>query len=142
MGGSKRARRAVCVILGSTVANWEASGRESYRRLLLSEGIEAGEDVKESKKQGVGDFESSVWGAGRPWRNCIMSRKAQQLLHGLHPLALEAEHGLGLGNDGLEGGHFVVVGVFASQSFLGPFQGCLNLGLVNGILANREVDED
>jgi len=33
------------------VASWEASGREAYRRLLLSEGIEAGEEVKESEKQ-------------------------------------------------------------------------------------------
>jgi REP element-mobilizing transposase RayT len=52
MGGSKRARRAVCVILGATVATWEASGREAYRRLLLGEGIEAGEEVKQSEKRG------------------------------------------------------------------------------------------
>jgi len=52
MGGSKRAHRAVCVILGSTVASWETSGRDAYRRLLLSEGIETGEEGKESEKPG------------------------------------------------------------------------------------------
>jgi len=52
MGGSKRARRAICVILGSTVASWEVSGRDAYRRLLLSGGIETGEEGKESEKAG------------------------------------------------------------------------------------------
>ena len=41
LGGSKRARRALCVILGMTVATWEVSAREIYRRLLLGAGIKA-----------------------------------------------------------------------------------------------------
>jgi hypothetical protein len=64
MGGSKRARRGVCVILGATVATWESTGREAYRRLLLGEGIEAGEEVKQSEKRG-----------GRRFRKRGMSRK-------------------------------------------------------------------
>ena len=52
----KGARRAVCGILGATVATWEASGREAYRRLLLGEGIEAGEEVKQSEKRGGRSF--------------------------------------------------------------------------------------
>ena len=51
IGGSKRARRAMCVILDATVVSWEATGREAYRRLLLGEGIEAGEEVKESERR-------------------------------------------------------------------------------------------
>ena len=49
LGGSKRARRALCVILGMTVATWEVNARETYRRLLLGAGIEASEEVKESE---------------------------------------------------------------------------------------------
>lgn len=49
LGGSKRARRGHCVILGMTVATWASAAQESYRRLLLGEGIEAGEEVKESE---------------------------------------------------------------------------------------------
>lgn len=49
LGGSKRARRALCVILGMTVATWEATARGTYRRLLLGAGIEAGEEVKEDE---------------------------------------------------------------------------------------------
>jgi hypothetical protein len=52
ISGSKRARRAICLILNSTVASWEATGHEAYRRLLLGEGIEAGEEVKQSEKRG------------------------------------------------------------------------------------------
>jgi putative transposase len=52
MGGSKRARRSVCVILGMPVVEWEPKGRQIYRRLLLSEGIEAGEGVKKSEARG------------------------------------------------------------------------------------------
>jgi putative transposase len=49
LGGSKRARRALCVILGMTVATWEVSAREIYRRLLLGAGIEASEEVKKDE---------------------------------------------------------------------------------------------
>lgn len=49
LGGSKRALRALCVILGMTVATWEATARGTYRRLLLGAGIEAGEEVKEDE---------------------------------------------------------------------------------------------
>ena len=41
LGGSKRARRAMCVITGMPVAKWEPTAREAYRRLLLGSGIEA-----------------------------------------------------------------------------------------------------
>lgn len=49
LGGSKRARRGLCVILELTVATWESTARETYRRLLLGAGIEASEEVKESE---------------------------------------------------------------------------------------------
>jgi len=49
LGGSKRARRAICVILGLAVASWQSSARDVYRHLLLGEGIEAGDEVKESE---------------------------------------------------------------------------------------------
>lgn len=51
LGGSKRARRALCVIMGMTVASWEGLVREAYRRLLFEEGIEAGEEVKKQEKR-------------------------------------------------------------------------------------------
>jgi REP element-mobilizing transposase RayT len=51
MGGSKRARRACCVILDATVVSWEATGRQAYRRLLLGEGMEAGEEVQASERR-------------------------------------------------------------------------------------------
>ncbi|MDB4265371.1 transposase [bacterium] len=47
LGGSKRARRALCMIQGMTVATWETNARKSYRRLLLGTGIEAGEKSNE-----------------------------------------------------------------------------------------------
>lgn len=56
LGGSKRARRALCVVLDATVASWDATGREAYRRLLLGEGIEAGEEMKESERRGGRGF--------------------------------------------------------------------------------------
>jgi putative transposase len=49
LSGSKRARRALCVVLGMTVATWETNARESYRRLLLGIGIEAGDESKEAE---------------------------------------------------------------------------------------------
>ena len=49
LGGSKRARRGLCVILEMTVASWSSTAQERYRRLLLGEGIEASEEVKESE---------------------------------------------------------------------------------------------
>lgn len=49
LGGSKRARRALCVIQGMTVASWETNARESYRKLLLGTGIEAGEETKDAE---------------------------------------------------------------------------------------------
>lgn len=51
LGGSKRARRAVCIVLGIPVARWEPKGREIYRKLLFAEGIEAGEDVNTDEKR-------------------------------------------------------------------------------------------
>jgi REP element-mobilizing transposase RayT len=57
LGGSKRARRALCVVLGITVAEWRETGGKAYRRLLLGEGIEAGETVQGKKgeeRQGRG----------------------------------------------------------------------------------------
>ena len=51
LGGSKRARRALCVVLGITVVDWLESGSISYRRLLLGEGMEAGEEVKETEER-------------------------------------------------------------------------------------------
>ena len=51
LGGSKRARRALCVALGIEVAEWEASGQKAYRFLLLGEGIEAGEDEQKIEKR-------------------------------------------------------------------------------------------
>ena len=64
MGGSKRARRACCVILDATVASWEATGREAYQRLLLGEGMEASEEVQASEKR-----------QGRSFRKRGMNRK-------------------------------------------------------------------
>lgn len=51
LGGSKRARRALCLVLGVTVASWEKTGRRAYRNLLLGEGIETGESQKAREKQ-------------------------------------------------------------------------------------------
>ncbi len=51
LGGSKRARRGLCVVLGMTVTSWESTGREAFRRLILGIGIEAGEEVKRTEKQ-------------------------------------------------------------------------------------------
>jgi hypothetical protein len=51
LGGSKRARRALCVVLGVTVASWEARGQRAYRHLLLGQGIEAGEETQKREKE-------------------------------------------------------------------------------------------
>ena len=66
LGGSKRARRGICVILKSTVASWEGRGREAYRNLLLGEGIEAGEEMKAAEKAGGRRF----------WKRGIKREKA------------------------------------------------------------------
>ena len=50
MGGSKRARKALCRVLGVAMDSWGKGGREAYRNLLLGEGIEAGEAEKERKR--------------------------------------------------------------------------------------------
>jgi putative transposase len=50
MGGSKRARKALCRVLGVAMDSWDTVGREAYRSLLLGEGIEAGEAEKERKR--------------------------------------------------------------------------------------------
>lgn len=53
LGGSKRARKALCRVLGIAMDSWTKGGEGTYRRLFLVEGIEAGEKVKASeKKQG------------------------------------------------------------------------------------------
>ena len=49
LGGSKRARKGLCRVLGVAMDSWDTVGREAYRRLLLGEGIEAGETEKERK---------------------------------------------------------------------------------------------
>jgi REP element-mobilizing transposase RayT len=54
MGGSKRARRGLCRVLGVPIDSWEAKGREAYRRLILSDGIEAGEAEKARAKEAGG----------------------------------------------------------------------------------------
>jgi REP element-mobilizing transposase RayT len=51
LGGSKRARRALCLVLDVTVASWEKTGRRAYRNLLLGEGIEASESERTREKQ-------------------------------------------------------------------------------------------
>lgn len=66
LGGSKRARRGICVILRSTVASWEGRGREAYRNLLLGEGIKAGEEMKATEKAGGRRF----------WKRGIKREKA------------------------------------------------------------------
>src|SRR6056297_1106008 len=55
LGGSKRARRGLCLALGIRVADWQADHGGAYRRLLLGQGMEASEEVKErAKTQGGG----------------------------------------------------------------------------------------
>jgi putative transposase len=54
MGGSKRARKSLCRVLGVAMDSWNTVGRDAYRNLLLGEGIEAGETEKGRKRaQGV-----------------------------------------------------------------------------------------
>src|SRR6056297_2184839 len=50
LGGSKRARRAVCQVLGVKVADWGSTGQKAYRRLLLGQGMEASEEAKEREE--------------------------------------------------------------------------------------------
>src|SRR6056297_3006778 len=53
LGGSKRARRGLCLALGLRVADWQADGGAGYRRLLLGQGMEESEEAKERQaKQG------------------------------------------------------------------------------------------
>ena len=54
MGGSKRARVGLCRVLGVAMDSWREVGREAYRRLLLSDGIEAGAEEKKRAKSGGG----------------------------------------------------------------------------------------
>jgi len=42
LGGSKRARRGLCLALGLRVADWQADEGAAYRRLLLGQGTLAG----------------------------------------------------------------------------------------------------
>jgi len=64
IGGSKRARRAVCVIMKMTVASWESMARIAYRRLLLGSGIEAGKEEQKAEKR-----------RGKKYRRRGMNRK-------------------------------------------------------------------
>ena len=48
LGGSKRARRAVCQILGIKVSDWEGTGQRAYRCLLLGQGMESSESADQS----------------------------------------------------------------------------------------------
>jgi len=50
-GGSKRARRAICIVLGIAVKTWEGSGRDAYRNLLLGSGIEASDEVRMTERR-------------------------------------------------------------------------------------------
>src|SRR6056297_887056 len=53
LGGSKRARRGLCLALGLRVADWQAGSGGAYRRLLLGQGMESGDEAKERRaKQG------------------------------------------------------------------------------------------
>ncbi len=49
LGGSKRARKALCRVLGVAMDSWNTGGLDAYRSLLLDEGIEAGEAEKDRK---------------------------------------------------------------------------------------------
>jgi putative transposase len=49
LGGSKRARKALCRVLGVAMDSWNTGGRDAYRSLLLGEGIEAGEAEQDRK---------------------------------------------------------------------------------------------
>jgi REP element-mobilizing transposase RayT len=53
LGGSKRARRGLCLALGLRVADWQADSGAAYRRLLLGQGMESSDEAKERQaKQG------------------------------------------------------------------------------------------
>jgi len=65
LGGSKRARRGLCLALGLRVADWQADHGESYRRLLLGQGIESGDESKGRQK-----------GQDRPLRRGMARAKA------------------------------------------------------------------
>ena len=54
MGGSKRARIGLCRVLGVAMDSWDKVGREAYRRLLLSDGMEAGEAEQGRATKGGG----------------------------------------------------------------------------------------
>ena len=49
LGGSKRASKALCRVLGVAMDSWNTGGLDAYRSLLLDEGIEAGEAEKDRK---------------------------------------------------------------------------------------------
>ena len=51
MGGSKRARVGLCRVLGVAMDSWGEVGRETYRNLLLGEGIESGREEKTRKRK-------------------------------------------------------------------------------------------
>jgi len=54
VGGSKRARVGICRALGISRDRWRVDGAEIYRRILLTEGMEATEEPGR-KKEGEGD---------------------------------------------------------------------------------------
>lgn len=64
IGGSKRARQGICRILGVAMDSWESVGREAYRELLLSDGIESG-DGEKHRQQGRGGKGSARKGFDR-----------------------------------------------------------------------------
>jgi len=55
VGGSKRARVGICRALGISRDRWRVDGAEIYRRVLLTEGMEATEEPGR-KKEGDGDW--------------------------------------------------------------------------------------
>ena len=69
LGGSKRARRAACVILEIPVSSWESKGRDAYRRMLFAAGVEPAREeekvlscrVKKEGKDGKEEEEKKRW---------------------------------------------------------------------------------
>jgi len=55
VSGSKRARVGICRALGISRDRWRVDGAEIYRRILLTEGMEAAETTKDGARKQEGD---------------------------------------------------------------------------------------
>ena len=55
VSGSKRARVGICRALGISRDRWRGDGAEIYRRILLTEGMEAAETTKDGARKQEGD---------------------------------------------------------------------------------------